>query len=123
LKHSLCRSERSTRIDDWRDSCRSGITTAGLIQVGKLKPNAWGMFDMHGNVGEWVEEGWTPNWTEIPTDGAAYSRPGNCEMGVTRGGAWISNSRRLRTAYRNKAPTHLQAQVVGFRVAFTLSAP
>ena len=86
----------------WRDSCRSGLTNDGPIQVGKLKPNAWGIFDMHGNVWEWVEDCWTPNWTEIPTDGSAYARPGNCEMGVIRGGSWNSPSRRLRTAFRNK---------------------
>jgi formylglycine-generating enzyme required for sulfatase activity/DNA-binding winged helix-turn-helix (wHTH) protein len=104
----------------WREACRGGIATEGPIPVGKLKPNAWGIFDMHGNVAEWVEDCWTPNWTEIPTDGSAYSRPGNCEMGVTRGGAWISNSRRLRAAYRSRAPTQLRAQVIGFRVALTL---
>ena len=105
----------------WRDSCRSGISTEGPIEVGKLKPNAWGIFDMHGNVWEWVEDCWTPNWTEIPTNGSAYARPGNCEMGVIRGGGWQSPSHRLRTAYRSKAPTPIQAQVTGFRVALTLS--
>ena len=124
-ERSLCDYARFADLASryaWRDSCRSSITTDGPIEVGKLKPNAWGIFDMLGNVGEWVEDCWTPNWTEIPTDGSAYARPGNCEMGLTRGGAWISNSRRLRAAYRNKAPTHLQTQVVGFRVALTLGA-
>ena len=107
----------------WRASCRSGITTDGPIEVGKLKPNAWGVFDMQGNVAEWVEDCWTPNWAEIPTDGSAFARPGNCEMGVFRGGSWISHPRRLRPAYRSNMLAPLQAQVIGFRVALTLSAP
>ena len=104
----------------WRDTCRSDTTTDGPIQVGKLKPNAWGIFDMQGNVAEWVEDCWTSNWAEIPTDGSAFARPGNCEMGVVRGGGWISNSRRLRPAYRTKVRTPMQAQFLGFRVALTL---
>jgi len=107
----------------WRDGCSSGMTTDGPIPVGKLKPNAWGIFDMLGNVAEWVEDCWTPNWTEIPTDGSAYARPSNCEMGVIRGGSWIAPSRRLRTAYRWRTQTFKRLQTNGFRVALTLDPP
>jgi formylglycine-generating enzyme required for sulfatase activity/DNA-binding winged helix-turn-helix (wHTH) protein len=70
----------------WRASCRSDITARGPTQVGTLKPNPWGLFDMHGNVWEWVEDCWSPNPLEIPTDGSALTRPGHCEVGVMRGG-------------------------------------
>ena len=76
----------------WRGGCRSEITSFGSIQVGKIKPNAWGIFDMHGNVWEWVEDCWTPNPSEIPTDGSAFAHPGKCEIGIVRGGSWMSGS-------------------------------
>jgi len=107
----------------WRDGCRSDIATWGSIEVGRLKPNAWGLFDMHGNVSEWVEDCWTPVWSEIPTDGSPFARPSNCEMGVTRGGSWLGSARRARSAVRFARFAPAQFPFVGFRVALTLDAP
>ena len=105
------------------DGCRSEIRTDGPIEVGRLKPNAWGIFDVHGNVSEWVEDCWTSNWSEIPTDGSAFARPANCEMGVIRGGSWLASSRWARTAVRIARRTSTQFQYTGFRVALTLDPP
>jgi formylglycine-generating enzyme required for sulfatase activity len=103
----------------WRGGCRSNIATYGTMPVGSLKPNAWGLFDVHGNAWEWVEDCWTPNATEIPTDGSAFSRPG-CETGVIRGGSWAAGFGRSRSASRWPTPAAEHYQHVGFRVALPL---
>jgi formylglycine-generating enzyme required for sulfatase activity len=103
----------------WRGACRSDIVTYGTIPVGSLKPNPWGLFDMHGNAWEWVQDCWTPNAVEIPTDGSAFSRPG-CEIGVIRGGSWAAGFGRSRSASRWPTPIAEHYQHVGFRVALSL---
>ena len=104
----------------WHDACRSELVAYGAAPVGSLKPNPWGIFDMHGNVWEWVEDCWTPNPLEIPVDGSAFSRPGNCEMGVMRGGSFSSSSLMVRSAIRSPMRTAQHYFNVGLRVALTL---
>jgi formylglycine-generating enzyme required for sulfatase activity len=103
----------------WHDGCRSGAPAVGPRPVGSLKPNPWGLFDMHGNAWEWVEDCWTPTASEIPVDGSAFARPGNCEMGVTRGGSFAAGSRRVRSAIRQPTPTAMHNYNNGFRVALS----
>src|SRR5215467_2180801 len=104
----------------WHDACRSDITTYGPVPVGSLKANPWGIFDMHGNAWEWVEDCWTPNPLEIPTDGSAFVRPGNCEVGVVRGGSFAGGSRRARSATRAPVQTAKHSYNNGFRVVLAL---
>jgi formylglycine-generating enzyme required for sulfatase activity len=104
----------------WRGGCRSDTATYGTLPVGSLKPNPWGLFDMYGNAWEWVEDCWTPNATEIPTDGSALSRPQGCEVGVMRGGSWAAGVGRLRSASRWPQPASSHYQHLGFRVALPL---
>jgi formylglycine-generating enzyme required for sulfatase activity len=109
------------RFAYWFGSCRSTDTTAyGPLPVGSLKPNRWGIFDMHGNAWEWVEDCWTPIPTEIPTDGSAFSRPGSCEMGVMRGGSFATGSSKLRSAARWPVRATSHYSHLGFRVALSL---
>jgi formylglycine-generating enzyme required for sulfatase activity len=103
----------------WRSACRSDRASYGTIPVGSLMPNPWGLFDVHGNAWEWVEDCWTPNAIEIPTDGSALSHPG-CETGVIRGGSWAAGSGRSRSASRWPTPIAEHYQHVGFRVALPL---
>ncbi len=122
-ENALCTYARFADLSSqfgWRDGCRSEIGTYGPLPVGSLKPNPWGLFDMHGNAWEWVEDCWTPNALEIPTDGSAFSRPGNCEVGVVRGGSFAAGSRRVRSAIRAPVNTTTQAYNNGFRVALWL---
>jgi formylglycine-generating enzyme required for sulfatase activity len=104
----------------WHDACRSELVAYGAAPVGSLKPNRWGVFDMHGNVWEWVEDCWTPNPLEIPVDGSAFSRPGNCEIGVMRGGSFSSSSLMVRSAIRSPMRTAQHFFNTGLRVALTL---
>jgi formylglycine-generating enzyme required for sulfatase activity len=105
---------------EWRGTCRSDAVASGPIPVGSLKPNPWGIFDMHGNAWEWVEDCWTPNALEIPTDGSAFSRSGSCEVSVMRGGSWAAPYRKLRSATRWPVAAASRHQHIGFRVALSL---
>jgi formylglycine-generating enzyme required for sulfatase activity len=119
----LCESGRFADLSTdyaWRGGCRGDAIPAGSIQVGRLKPNPWGIFDIHGNVWEWVEDCWTPSASEIPTDGSAFTRLGNCELGVIRGGSWMWGTRRLRSAFRAWINTAFQYQNHSFLVALSL---
>jgi formylglycine-generating enzyme required for sulfatase activity len=104
----------------WGGACRSDITTYGPIPVGLLKPNPWLLFDMHGNAWEWVEDCWTVNASEIPTDGSAFSGAGTCTMRVTRGGGWAVGAYRQRSATRVRRVPTISENHVGFRVALSL---
>ena len=104
----------------WGDGCRSNVATYGTTPVGILKPNPWGLFDMHGNAWEWVEDCWTPNPQKMPVDGSAFSRPGSCEIGVIRGGSFAAGSRRVRSAIRSPVRTTKHFYNSGLRVALSL---
>jgi formylglycine-generating enzyme required for sulfatase activity len=105
----------------WRASCRSETATYGPRPVGSFSANAWGLFDIHGNVWEWVEDCWTPIAAEIPTDGSAFTRAGGCEVGVLRGGSWASGPTRLRSAARLPQRVGRRDENMGFRVALSLN--
>lgn len=56
--------------------------------VGQKKPNPFGLYDMHGNVWEWVEDYWHDNYKHAPTDGSAWLTGGDKTRRVLRGGSW-----------------------------------
>ncbi|MYH25021.1 MAG: formylglycine-generating enzyme family protein [Holophagales bacterium] len=88
--------------------------------VGSFSPNGWALFDMHGNVEEWVEDCWNDNYSAPPLDGSAW-RDGDCSRRVVRGGAWNFGPRGLRSTSRNQAEVDKRYANVGFRIARTLS--
>jgi formylglycine-generating enzyme required for sulfatase activity len=107
----------------WRGGCRSDKAAYGPMQVGTLKPNAWGLFDMHGNAWEWVADCWTPDARELPTDASAFMRKGACEVGVVRGGGWPAEPRKLRSAQRMPMLAASRLYHTGFRVALSSGSP
>jgi formylglycine-generating enzyme required for sulfatase activity len=104
----------------WHDACRGASPAYGTVPVGSLKPNSWGLFDMHGNAWEWVQDCWTPNAADIPVDGSAFTRRNGCEEAVIRGGSFASPSRKVRSATRGPSPTSVHNYNNGFRVALSL---
>ena len=89
--------------------------------VGSFSANAFGLYDVHGNVAEWVEDSWNESYEGAPTDGSVWkSRADNWRTRVLRGGSWIDDPRDLRSAKR-EWDNHETRSLYGFRVARTLT--
>jgi formylglycine-generating enzyme required for sulfatase activity len=84
--------------------------------VGQKSPNQFGLFDMHGNVWEWVEDCWNPTYFGAPTDGQAWIIK-DCVFRTLRGGSWINSAYSLRLAYRFGTFNSQKEDRYGFRVA------
>jgi formylglycine-generating enzyme required for sulfatase activity len=94
-----------------RGEYRRGTTPAGMFP-----PNPWGLFDMHGNVWEWVQDVVHDNYEGAPLDGSAWEEGGDQARRILRGGSWLYNPRYLRSALRNGFSSALSNDIVGFRV-------
>jgi formylglycine-generating enzyme required for sulfatase activity len=105
------------------DGCGSKWDYRETAPVGSFKPNAFGLYDMVGNVFEWVEDCWHDNYNGAPTDDSAWIEGGTCGARVIRGGAWISLPDALRAADRSGGPSVIRLNDLGFRVGRTLIAP
>ncbi len=69
--------------------------------VNKFFPNSFGLYDMHGNVWEWCEDGWHKNYKNAPTDGSSWNdNHSQSDIRVIRGGSWLTYPRFCRSAYR-----------------------
>jgi formylglycine-generating enzyme required for sulfatase activity len=88
--------------------------------VGSFKPNAFGLYDMAGNVFQWVQDCYHDNYNGAPTDGSVWTA-GDCSRHVARGGSWIISPRKLRSANRNRSPTDYRLYDLGLRVGRTLN--
>jgi formylglycine-generating enzyme required for sulfatase activity len=88
--------------------------------VGEKKPNAFGLYDMHGNIWEWVEDCYHGSYDGAPIDGSTWSTS-DCNLRVGRSGSWISSPRGLRSADRLWVATDARFNYLGFRVGRTLT--
>jgi len=88
----------------------------GPAPVKSFPPDAFGLYDMEGNVSEWVEDCWHDNYVRAPRDSSAWVNPG-CERRVVRGGSWGSDPDQVRSAFRIAAASDTRSARVGFRVA------
>jgi formylglycine-generating enzyme required for sulfatase activity len=89
--------------------------------VGKKAANAFGLHDMHGNVGEWVEDAWHDCYEGAPADGLPWVEDGDVSRHVVRGGSWFSNPQGVRAAVREGFTSDLRDGLIGFRLARTLN--
>ena len=130
---------RLPREAEWEYACRAGSTTrysfgddAGALgeyawydenawragaahahQVGQKKPNEWGLYDMHGNVSEWVEDWFGDYPSGAVTDPTG---PATGSARVNRGGGWISAAGFARSAHRNYHAPGRRGGILGFRL-------
>ena len=87
--------------------------------VGGKTANGFGLYDMHGNVWEWVEDCYEAGYSEQPSDGSAFTKS-SCSDRVFRGGSWYVTPRYLRSADRIRNTPGYRGDILGFRLARTL---
>ncbi|MEA5534714.1 formylglycine-generating enzyme family protein [Crocosphaera sp. XPORK-15E] len=91
---------------------RRTTTSVGFFGVA----NGFGLYDMYGNVREWCEDGWHPNYENAPDNGTPWIIAGDETKRVVRGGSWNSGPRKCRSAYRDKFDPFASLYDIGFRV-------
>jgi len=91
-----------------------------VAPAGALRANAFGLYDMIGNVAEWVEDCYTDSYVGRPRDGRAWVWAGGCARRVLRGGSWVTPAERARSGLRESAESGMRADFIGFRVALDL---
>jgi formylglycine-generating enzyme required for sulfatase activity len=146
LSEATGKSYRLPSESEWEYACRAGTKTAfsfgdtitteqanydgnftynggprgeyrrGTTPVGMFAANPWGLFDMHGNVWEWVQDVVHDNYDGAPLDGSAWEEGGDQARRILRGGSWLYNPRYLRSALRNGFSAALSNDIVGFRI-------
>ncbi|MES2944437.1 MAG: SUMF1/EgtB/PvdO family nonheme iron enzyme [Pseudomonadota bacterium] len=90
------------------------------VPVNSFKANAYGLYNVHGNVWEWVEDVWHDNYGGAPTDGSAWTSGGDTARRVLRGGCYGDEPGDLRSAYRSGIAPVNSGTCTGFRIARTL---
>jgi formylglycine-generating enzyme required for sulfatase activity len=121
---------------EWEYACRAGTTTrysfgdrADALKdyawfkgnskgedppVGRKKPNAWGLYDMHGYVWEWCADAWQADHAGAAADGRPRAGKDNPER-VLRGGSWADDADSARSAFRTHRPPDFRSDRIGFR--------
>jgi len=100
---------------DWRHKdCGDGASLA-TTPVGSYRANAFGLFDVIGNVAEWTLDCMNLSYLEAPADGSAWSR-GMCSSRMTRGGSWITGSKESRLSARFNLKNGDRNDFTGFRL-------
>jgi formylglycine-generating enzyme required for sulfatase activity len=100
--------------------CENEWSKVKTSPVGSFKPNPFGLFDMAGNVWQWVQDCWHEDYKGAPIDGSAW-KTGDCEKRVVRGGSWYYYPADPRSAYRYGDKKDDRNYNNGFRVARTLT--
>jgi formylglycine-generating enzyme required for sulfatase activity len=143
LSRETKREYRLPSEAEWEYACRAGTTTPFYFgetitgelanyntnktyveeyrnettPVGQFPPNAFGLYDMYGNVWEWCADTWHDNYDGAPTDGSAWIENGDDNRSPLRGGAWYTFPYRCRSAHRNiDARRYSRSFLYGFRV-------
>jgi formylglycine-generating enzyme required for sulfatase activity len=98
------------------DVCGSKWDNKQTAPVGSFRPNPFGLFDMLGNVWQWTEDCWHPDYIDAPKDGSAWISGKWCEARMVRGADWSSDSWVLRSAERTRLYITKRGNFLGFRI-------
>ena len=93
-----------------------GIYREQTTEVGSFPPNAFGLYDLHGNVWEWCLDHWHDSYEGAPMDGSAWLTEPETANRLLRGGAWSNPPQKCRSAYRNNNAPGYHSNNLGFRV-------
>lgn len=86
------------------------------LPVGQYSPNAFGLYDMHGNVWEWCSDTWRANYRGAPRDGTAWTSAKPSQLRVIRGGGWLDAPATIRSASRSGYLETALNRTIGFRI-------
>jgi len=84
-------------------------------QVGVLKPNPWGLYDVHGYLWEFTADEWSADYEHAPADGSAVKVTDETESIVIRGGSWKDSFPKLRSTARREVSRKTRDDAIGFR--------
>lgn len=95
--------------------CKSQWSKKGSAPVGSFAANPFGLYDVHGNEWEWMEDCWNADQAGAPVDGSARF-DGQCQYRVMRSGSWYYFSKNIRSAWRFKNDARVKSYGIGMRV-------
>jgi formylglycine-generating enzyme required for sulfatase activity len=97
-----------------------GAFRGKTVAVDSFLPNPWGVYQVHGNLYDWVEDCYHNNYRGAPSDPTAWLS-NDCDAHVARGGSWLDDPRSLRSAYRLHLSPDMRFRNLGFRVERALA--
>lgn len=107
---------------DYRGS-RHGTGRNATVPVNSFTANAFGLYNVHGNVWEWVQDCQHDTYAGAPADGSPWVAKCSADKRVLRGGAWVGDPAGLRSASRNWFTPDFRFNASGFRVARGVGKP
>jgi formylglycine-generating enzyme required for sulfatase activity len=99
-------------LANYGQTARARTTAVGRFQI----VNAFGLYDMHGNVFEWCLDNWHENYEGAPTDGRAWLSENNYQYKILRGGSWNVSPGSCRCAFCNWGNPDRGINYLGLRV-------
>lgn len=106
---------KSPNNSDWDDQVACSDRHWFAAPVASYRPNTLGLYDLLGNLREWVEDSWSNSYRGAAADGSAFSDTKSKDK-VLRGGAWDSPSKGQRVSVRSLGPKSSRAAMIGFRL-------